>query len=630
MHGRFLATRLRNVASITIITSALSGCLVEDDETKADDSLLSDSELSGSVGDGPVIGATMTVSSYDGEALAEMNSDSSAGYNVVVRAQGKHYPLIIDARGGIDLVTNQEPDFVLLGAIIEPGKKSVGNVNPFSTIAVEVARDLPGGINKENLSVAEGLVTKALNNGLSSLAASGPMGTRIDSSNITEIVRASESLGETIRRTRDLQLMFGRASSGDGVVQSIASDLIDGIVDGLGGPRVDKRTSAIATIVAVQVLLESAQNELHVNGQNATEAMTTAINQVSVDPVSIERDSTSRPLDSFSGILATPDMIEAIRVGLDACLAVEDNPKMLELSASFGAIEPGMSPMAVRNIIPDDYRQTLDSALLGIADSSNTVIDTVNEVARGSSGITSNDPAPTEPEPTEPAPTDPEPTEPAPTDPEPTEPAPTDPEPTEPAPTDPEPTEPAPTDPEPTNRAPNITGTPPSEINADSSYSFTPTASDPDDDTLSFSVSGLPGWANFSTSSGSISGTPTEAHVGVYSDIRITVTDTANASATLGPFSITVQGISLGSITLNWTPPTANEDGTPLVDLAGYKIYWGTTPGSYPNSVTIDNPGVSSYVVDNLVPGTYDFVATSYNAAGVESSHSNPATKIVQ
>ncbi len=88
--------------------------------------------------------------------------------------------------------------------------------------------------------------------------------------------------------------------------------------------------------------------------------------------------------------------------------------------------------------------------------------------------------------------------------------------------------------------------------------------------------------------------------------------------------------MSLGSVTLSWTPPTQNEDGTALTDLAGYRIRWGTVPGSYPSSVLIDNPGLSTYVVDNLVPGPYEFVATAINASGVESAYSNTATKVVQ
>jgi len=178
------------------------------------------------------------------------------------------------------------------------------------------------------------------------------------------------------------------------------------------------------------------------------------------------------------------------------------------------------------------------------------------------------------------------------------------------------------------NSAPAISGNPPSQVTVGSRYSFTPGASDPDGDTLTFSVTGSPAWADFNSGTGSLSGTPGDGDVRAYNGITITVTD-GTESTSLGPFSITVNAISLGSVTLNWTPPTQNEDGTALIDLAGYKIYWGTSAGSYPNSVTLDNPGLSSYVVGNLAPATYEFVATSFNTAGVESVYSDRATKVV-
>jgi hypothetical protein len=178
------------------------------------------------------------------------------------------------------------------------------------------------------------------------------------------------------------------------------------------------------------------------------------------------------------------------------------------------------------------------------------------------------------------------------------------------------------------NRAPTISGTPPTQVNANSLYSFTPTASDPDGDTLTFSISGKPTWASFDTGTGELSGTLTDGDVGTYNDIIITVSDNSE-TADLATFSISVQAISLGSVTLDWTPPTENEDGTALTDLVGYTIYWRTTPGNYPNSVNIDNPGISSYVLENLAPGTYEFVATSHNSAGVESVYSNLATRVV-
>jgi len=85
-----------------------------------------------------------------------------------------------------------------------------------------------------------------------------------------------------------------------------------------------------------------------------------------------------------------------------------------------------------------------------------------------------------------------------------------------------------------------------------------------------------------------------------------------------------------GSVTLTWTPPTENTDGTELTDLAGYRLYWGTSSGAYTDgSVSIDSPGVTIYVVDNLPAGTYYFVATAVNSAGIESDYSNEATKTV-
>src|SRR3990172_13172687 len=52
-----------------------------------------------------------------------------------------------------------------------------------------------------------------------------------------------------------------------------------------------------------------------------------------------------------------------------------------------------------------------------------------------------------------------------------------------------------------------------------------------------------------------------------------------------------------GQAVLTWTPPTTNADGTPLTDLAGYKVYYGTASGNY--STVIDAANVTSYTVPN-------------------------------
>jgi hypothetical protein len=75
------------------------------------------------------------------------------------------------------------------------------------------------------------------------------------------------------------------------------------------------------------------------------------------------------------------------------------------------------------------------------------------------------------------------------------------------------------------------------------------------------------------------------------------------------------------SATLSWNPPTENEDGTPL-KLTGYRIYWGPMDDYYPNSVTVENPGLTRYVVENLAPATWYFTVTAL-ADKVESPPSN-------
>jgi hypothetical protein len=85
-----------------------------------------------------------------------------------------------------------------------------------------------------------------------------------------------------------------------------------------------------------------------------------------------------------------------------------------------------------------------------------------------------------------------------------------------------------------------------------------------------------------------------------------------------------------GSVTLSWQPPTENADGTPLMDLSGYKVYVGTNSGSYEyREIRLDNPGLTTYMVENLAPGTYFIAATAYNAYGVESSFSEEVVRIV-
>jgi len=179
------------------------------------------------------------------------------------------------------------------------------------------------------------------------------------------------------------------------------------------------------------------------------------------------------------------------------------------------------------------------------------------------------------------------------------------------------------------NRPPVISGAPQTAATEGGTYGFTPTATDPDGDTLTFSIANRPSWATFSASTGRLSGTPGTGSAGAYSNIVITVSD-GMARVSLAPFTITVQAPASGTATVSWVPPTYRTDGTPLTDLAGYKVYYGTSSGNYTRQIVIENAGVTTYVVEGLTPATWYFATTAFDSDGGESDFSNEASKTIR
>jgi hypothetical protein len=76
-------------------------------------------------------------------------------------------------------------------------------------------------------------------------------------------------------------------------------------------------------------------------------------------------------------------------------------------------------------------------------------------------------------------------------------------------------------------------------------------------------------------------------------------------------------------------PPTENTDGTALVNLNGYKIYYGHAPKTYTQTITLTNPGLTQYVIDNLPAGTYYFSVTATTSNGTQSGFSPEAAATI-
>ncbi len=175
------------------------------------------------------------------------------------------------------------------------------------------------------------------------------------------------------------------------------------------------------------------------------------------------------------------------------------------------------------------------------------------------------------------------------------------------------------------NSAPNISGTPPTSVATGSSYTFTPTSSDPDGNALTFSITGKPSWATFSIVTGSLTGT---AQAGTYSNIVISVSD-GTSTRSLPAFSITVGAANAGTAALSWTAPIEYTDGRPLTDLAGYRIYHGTNANALNDVVQLAGAGSTSYTFNQLSSGTHYFAVTAYTQAGVEGTRSGVGSKTI-
>lgn len=80
--------------------------------------------------------------------------------------------------------------------------------------------------------------------------------------------------------------------------------------------------------------------------------------------------------------------------------------------------------------------------------------------------------------------------------------------------------------------------------------------------------------------------------------------------------------------TLFWKPPETRIDGSLLDDLAGFKIYFGTSKLTYTNS--IDVKLVTRYTLLNLPKGTWYFAVTAYDSSGNESPFSNELSKTIE
>ena len=550
----------KNVVSIAL-ASVLTACGGGSDTASTDDFV--DVSLAGSVGDGPVVGAQIFIFDKGSNLAASHTSDAFANYELSFRFRGNPYPLTIEAIRGTDLVTGTRPDFTLKSYSFSK-QQPHANLNPYTTMIVEVARAMPGGITEQNIQSATTAVLREMNFGLDMGTVPDPVTTRIDEGNIANIVRSSEAFGEMIRRTRTAMAYAGFVRSHNDVVAALAADLTDGRFDGRGSSAVDARLSAAAAVASTQVVVETMMNRLKVNGTPAVGAMDNAIRTT----------LPSTPANAMTASVRIPQsLISQAKRLMDAYLAVDNAAQYSNLRNVLVNVAPGTSTASMTAVLSDAHSQIFDAPLINIAQASDSTISNFSAAMAGEGG--SNNP-PQNTAPTlsgsaasaviagnsysfTPVAND----------------------------ADGDaltfsianrpswasfnsstgrlsgtPTSshignysnivisvsdgthttaltPFSVSVNAANSAPVISGTPQTSIVATNAYSFTPTASDANGDTLTFSITNRPSWASFNSSTGRLSGTPTNSHVGTTSNIVISVSD-GQASRSLGAFNLTV------------------------------------------------------------------------------------------
>jgi hypothetical protein len=175
----------------------------------------------------------------------------------------------------------------------------------------------------------------------------------------------------------------------------------------------------------------------------------------------------------------------------------------------------------------------------------------------------------------------------------------------------------------PASGIPVIEGLAPTTAVAGLPYDFRPEGYDPDGDTVTFSVTGLPHWASFDPSRGRITGTPSLSDIGSYPDITIAVTD-GNHTVALPSFGIEVRQSETRLVQVAWSAPSARVDGSPLDGIASYTV---RVVGAASGADDFDTTLVSATPDIELALDTgrrYLLAVTAIDLAGIAGPMSQP------
>ena len=83
-----------------------------------------------------------------------------------------------------------------------------------------------------------------------------------------------------------------------------------------------------------------------------------------------------------------------------------------------------------------------------------------------------------------------------------------------------------------------------------------------------------------------------------------------------------------GTVTLSWQSPAARVDGTPIDELGGFRIFYGSRSRDYREMVEVRNEDATQRSFQ-LASGSYYFAMTAFDGDGLESGYSNEVIRRV-
>lgn len=317
--------------------------------------------VTGIVVDGPVAGALVVILDADGNELATEVTDNRARFTAFIPADAV-YPLTLFATGGVNLTTDADPGFRLEGVIAEAKQQRVV-LSAFSTLALkraECAAVEAGEAREQRVQrlLADPDVLALLKRYEFGLDASVTdhflTALPTEPAAAASLLLGSEALIEAVRRATAALNAAGAPISIEELLWEVACDLEDGRLDAASVGTDPARIAAFHTALA-SVLTEAALGELWIASReiDAVELLEQAV----VDTFGLNRapDLGSQPLSEGS--------LEVLLRSVHASLALAPSDALFDLYAELFALSQDAPRATLRERLDP---QALRAAMAGL------------------------------------------------------------------------------------------------------------------------------------------------------------------------------------------------------------------------------------------------------------------------